>query len=429
LSKQLKTLERTVVITSPPLAGGKVSVLSYIYRVYGEILVEAVDYMWRNRIASWTRAKKKLYAMFRTRYPDIPSHYVHEAIRDASQRIKSFRKLKKKGLARTEKPVVMKWSVGCDNQLWKLTLSGVGIATRGGWVNIPLRFHKLFWRYYNSGWRMASNTRWKLVGNRLYLYVVFEKDVELLNGGSGRVYSIDVNENNLTIYSYPDNKAVTIVTNFSKIVLGYAYRRAMIQQKWSRECGVNGNRRLKVALRKLREKNVKVDIKRKLAKTIVDIVKDGVVVLEKLPKRFQDKVLEKNGKLSGLDAHRIKQSSIRGVQRLIIEKLSGQGIPYVLVNPAHTSSTCPRCNSKLVPVTGYAQRNGWKPRIMKCPNCGFTHDRDIIGAINIVKKHLLDVGRVPFAPKGAHDPHVEWLVVTMKRRVEAQPALAKPTMT
>jgi transposase len=60
---------------------------------------------------------------------------------------------------------------------------------------------------------------------------------------------------------------------------------------------------------------------------------------------------------------------------------------------------------------------------------GFKHDRDVIGAVNLVKKRLLDVGRVPFAPKGAHDPCVEWLVATVKHRIEAQPILARPTMT
>ncbi len=80
-------------------------------------------------------------------------------------------------------------------------------------------------------------------------------------------------------------------------------------------------------------------------------------------------------------------------------------------------------------MTGNAQRNGWKPRIMKCLKCGFMHDRDVIGAMNLVRKCLLDVGRVPFTPKGAHDLHVEWLVATMKRGEEAQPVLARPTMT
>jgi len=46
----------------------------------------------------------------------------------------------------------------------------------------------------------------------------------------GKLYGIDVNENNVTIYSYSDGKAVIVITNFSKVVLGYAYRRARIQQ-------------------------------------------------------------------------------------------------------------------------------------------------------------------------------------------------------
>ena len=367
--------------------------------------------------------------MVREKYPSVPSHYIHEAIRDASQRIKSFTKLKRKGLAKTDKPIVRKWSVGCDNQLWKLTLRGVRIATHKGWINIPVQFHKLFWRYYNGGWTLRSSVRWKLVKNKLYLCIVFAKSVEIKEDSPTRIYGIDINENNVTIYEYPSNKAITIVTNFSKIVLGYAYRRAEIQQKWSKRFGVKGNRRLKVSLRKLRERDVKRDVRLKLAKKIAETVKDGIVVLERLPKRFQDRVIEKDSRLNGLGIHRLKQSSIRGIHRLIIEMLVEHNIPYILINPSHTSSICPVYGSKLASITGYAQRNGWKPRIMKCSKCGFTHDRDVIGAMNLVKRCLLDVGLMPLAPKGAHDLHVEWLVATMKRGEEAQPVLARPTMT
>lgn len=138
------------------------------------------------------------------------------------------------------------------------------IATHRGWVNIPLQLHKLFWRYYNGGWVLRSSARWKLIGDKLYLYIVFVKDTKIKSDSSRRVYAIDINENNVTIYVYPDSKATTIVTNFSKMVLGYAYRRARIKQRWSKRFGVKGNRRLKVALMKLREKNVKRDIKLKL---------------------------------------------------------------------------------------------------------------------------------------------------------------------
>jgi len=430
LNKQSKTLKRTIVLPSPPLTKTKIDVLRYIYQVYGRILVEVLDYMWSNSIASWTKAKKLLYRRFREEYPDVPSHYIHEAIRDAYQRMKSFKKLRKKDLAYADKPIVKKWSVGCDNQLWKLTLSGARIATYKGWICIPLQFHKQFWRYYNGNWVLRSSARWKIAGNRLYLYVVFVKDVEVKRENTTKIYGVDINENNITIYEYPANRAVTIITNFSKIVLGYAYRRAKIQQKWSKAYGVKGNKRLNIALKKLREKNVKKDVKLKLAKKVLDLVKDGLVVLEKLPKRFQDRVIGKDKRLKGVDVHRLKQSSIRGIHNMIIEKIAEYSIPYALVNPSYTSSTCPICGSKLTPMTGSAQRNGWKPRVIKCPRCGFTHDRDVIGAMNLVKRYLLDVGgRAVGLPNGVHDPYVEWLVAMVKRRAEAQPILARSTMT
>ena len=326
--------------------------------------------------------------------------------------------------------MIRRWSIGCDNQLWKLTFEGVRLATHDGWINIPLYFHKLFWRYYNGGWTLRSSARWKLVGSKLYLYVVFMKNIEVRSVYSAKIYGIDINENNVTIYCYPENKAITIVTSLSKIVLGYAYRRARIQQKWSKLFGAKDNRRLRVSLRKLKERNIKRDIRFKLARKIIEIVKDGTVVLEKLPKRFQDKVIEKNKRLNGLNIHKLKQSSIRGIHKLITEKLEEHSIPHVLVNPSHTSSICPICGSKLVPMTGHAQRNGWKPRIMTCSRCGFIHDRDVVGAMNLVRKYLLDVGGYAVCLlKGAHDLHVEWFVTTMKHGVEAQPVLAKPTMT
>ena len=430
MNKQSKTLERTVVLTSLPLTKAKVEALSYVYQIYGKILAETLEHMLRNNVTSWAKAKKILYKSFRERYPNIPSHYIHEAIRDASQRIKSFKKLKKKGIAETHKPVIRSWSVGCDNQLWKLTLEGVRIATHKGWINVSVQFHKLFWKYYNSGWTLRSSARWRLVGNRLYVYVTFAKEVGTNHVASENIYGVDINENNVTIYDYKRSMVITIATNFSEVVLGYAYRRARIQQRWSKKFGVKGNRRLRAALKKLRERNVKKDIKLKLAKAITAITKDGVVILEELPKRFQDKIIERNNRLNGLDVHRLKQSSIRGIHKLIVEKLKEHGIPYAFVNPRWTSSTCPFCNSKLVPMTGYAQRNGWKPRWMKCPKCGFTHDRDVIGAINLVKRYLLDVGgHAVCLPNGVHDLYVEWLVATMKRRAETQPALVKPTMT
>ena len=160
MRSQQGILERTIVLVSPKLTKRKLSVLSRVYKAYGEILREALDYMYSKNVASWVKVKKELYRYFREKYSELPSHYIHEAIRDASSRLKSFLKLKKKGLAYTEKPEVKRWSVGCDNQMWKITLQGVSIATHTGWVNVSLLLQKQFYGYWNNGWSLRGSCRW-----------------------------------------------------------------------------------------------------------------------------------------------------------------------------------------------------------------------------------------------------------------------------
>lgn len=54
---------------------------------------------------------------------------------------------------------------------------------------------------------------------------------------------------------------------------------------------------------------------------------------------------------------------------------------------------------------------------------------EILGT-NLAKKYLLDMGGcVVYLLKGAHNLHVEWFVTIMKRGVEAQPVLTRPTTT
>ncbi|MEM1685608.1 MAG: hypothetical protein QXS22_02870, partial [Acidilobaceae archaeon] len=66
---------------------------------------------------------------------------------------------------------------------------------------------------------------------RLKLYVASSKSIKLEENYS-KVIGVDINENNVTLFILPNHKAITIVTNYSKIVLSYAYRRRAIQKKW-----------------------------------------------------------------------------------------------------------------------------------------------------------------------------------------------------
>jgi IS605 OrfB family transposase len=85
--------------------------------------------------------------------------------------------------------------------------------------------------------------------------------------------------------------------------------------------------------------------------------------------------------------------SYRRLEQWIDWQCERQGVPVVAINPRGTSSTCPRCNSKL-------SENGY--RIFKCPRCGFKADRDMVAVLNIERKAIKKMGgslATPIAPQ------------------------------
>jgi len=76
---------------------------------------------------------------------------------------------------------------------------------------------------------------------------------------------------------------------------------------------------------------------------------------------------------------RLHRWSFRRLQEIIEYKAKLKGIRVIYVDPAQTSSLCPICGEKLSP-------NGH--RVLKCKNCGFKADRDVVGSINIRLKAL-----------------------------------------
>jgi len=86
------------------------------------------------------------------------------------------------------------------------------------------------------------------------------------------------------------------------------------------------------------------------------------------------------------------------------------GVPIIEVDPKYTSQTCPVCDFR--PMTRSAGR------VMACPRCGFSHDRDAIACMNLLRR-LVDEGSVPLSPKPVN-PHPEVVVLPMKVWVKAK---------
>jgi len=391
-------LTRTIVVPSIRLSRRKLDVFKELEALYKQILVELVDYALKNKIDSFTRLKKDKYHELRVRYPRLPSHYIHTACQDAATRIKSFLKLKKTGLAETEKPVVKSISIWLDDHLWKrVGYTLILVSTHKGYIPVELQPHKLYWKYINTGWALRTQPRIKVdyKHRRLLVYFVFEKEVGVNTANAEEVISVDVNENNVTVKA--SSRVYILETGIKNITIGYARYREALQS-------IKGNKCISRALHG-REWKRKRDIRLKIANIIANTAKNlnAVVVVENLPRKCSDNMI-RNVEDPVL-RHRIYQAGFRSMVKSIEEKCLEKGILVFKVNPKNTSSTCPLCNSKLM--------RGSAPRHLKCPNCGFESGRDVVAVLNIEKKYLTLKGPMPLAPMPS-EPTLEVAVLPVK---------------
>ena len=383
---------RTVIVPSVVLTKRKYEVLRELEGMYKQMVTELVEHGFMHGIKSFTGLKKRMYSVLRGRCPQLPSHYVHTACQDAATRIRSFLELRKRGRAYTEKPVVRKVFIWLDDHLWRLLgYMAIKVASHRGWVVVELQPHKLYWRYINAGWRLRTQPKLRLdrKERRVYVYLTFEKEVEEYKP-KGWI-AVDVNESNVTILV--DDKAYKLITMMRKTIERYHMHRRRLQERLTIQ--VNGKRyplstlwRKKMS--KLREHYRRADWRRKIAVTVVRAAKSlgyGIVV-ERLPKRVAEKMANnvRNSKLR----HRIYQAAFRGMVKTVKDVAGKHGVPLVEVDPKHTSQTCPLCVHR--PMTRSAGR------VMICPRCGFSYDRDIIACMNLLKR-LVDEGAMPLPPK------------------------------
>ena len=294
--------------------------------------------------------------------------------------------MKKKGLAKTSKPVVRKVTiVYSDSQDWRLSDGVIGLRTHRGWVKIHYRNHEQLHRYLYNGWKLSSELRLKLNSGKVTIYLTFKKNSEVIYSPSN-VVSVDVNENNVTLAVFRDGKlseAHRIETNLGKVVIAYAERRKRVTKGKSTK-----TRSVRKALRKLREKERKRDIIYKTAKIIEQlVVQNNAVVVVGNVRKGKKKIVGKTRK--NTLKHRIHQWSVAK----LVEILNNKPLHIVEVSEAYTSSIDPfackpirRYTSSMICTTVRGRKRvrviTVRLRLAKL-SYGLVLDRDVIGAINI----------------------------------------------
>jgi putative transposase len=353
------------------------SIPESLFSTYREVLGQLLEYAWAKGVTSFKRLKTEKYHELRAKYPSLPSHYIYTACQMACSIYKSFRKLKKRGLAKAEKPVFKKQVIMLDDHLFSLSLEGweASIAVQGGRVKLKL----LHGTYHEKFKEMKVGQAWLVKSeDGFYLKVVFSKTVELMES-NGRAVAVDVNEDNVAFGS--TERVRNIETGERVIRTAYFLKRRRLQSK------PRLNEKPLMAKYKGRECRRVEDIYHKLANQIVDEAKElkaSTIVLEELANIR--KKIRRSKELNG----RLNRWSFRKFQGIMEYKAKLAGLSVTYVNAKGTSSLCPICGGKLSP-------NGY--RRLRCSRCGLEEDRDIIAVKNLLRRCQMDVGASTVHPE------------------------------
>lgn len=350
-----------------------------LFETYKSIVNELLDYAHSKGITSFKRLKAEKYYELRQRYSMLPSHYIYTACQMACSVYRSFRKLKRKGKVKADKPCFKKDVIMLDDHLFKLDLESwiVKISTPSGRLEFKLlcgEYHERFrdWRI-GQAWLVRRD-------DGVYLNVVFSKEVEIRDYRD--VVGVDVNENNVTVAT---NRGFAVSETKERVIRTvYFLKRRKVQSK----IRCRRARAKVLAKYRNRERNRVLDIYHKVSGEIVRIALEAnsAIALEDL-KGIRAKI-NYSKELNG----RLHRWSFKKLQQIIEYKAKLNGVEVVYVDPHKTSSLCPICGERLSP-------NG--QRLLKC-ECGLVADRDVVGSWNVrlrgLKALKMDVGS-PVPPR------------------------------
>ncbi|MEM2220913.1 MAG: zinc ribbon domain-containing protein [Ignisphaera sp.] len=274
------------------------------------------------------------------------------------------------------KPVLRRLTARIDRYDYRLDLDG-GVLT--------LKIHdgrEVKLRLLTSTERVEKFGSWssyeiavKVVEDGIYVAIYFRKTVKPRR--TRTVMTIDVNFDNITLAVFVPGGELLKLKRYKtplRRMLTHRIWIERIQKRYSRSWRfIKGVRR---AIRRHGEriKSIAWDYAHKIGDSIAELASrySSIVVLENL-NNLRDRV---NGG-SSLNK-KLSLWFYRRIQFTINYETLERGFVARYVNPGKTSSTCPRCGSRL-------KDNGG--RVLRCPRCGFTGDRDVVACINLFYRY------------------------------------------
>ncbi|MFP3265305.1 MAG: RNA-guided endonuclease TnpB family protein [Acidilobus sp.] len=349
-----------------------------LMRRYRDALNYSIRVIIASKALSLTKAHRLLYKELRERY-GLPAIIAVDCYREAIAIVKSWLRNPKRG----DMPTAKGLSMWLTHEL--------GYRVKGGYVELAggYRLRVIGWdrRYDNYPNREA---RLVFRDGEFTLYI-FKRAPRPAKYAPKGVLAVDVNERQVVVgnssveqrVETPVERALRYRRLAERLQVKYSSSR---YSAWLRRRGIR--RRVRHFHRKAR--NIIEDWARKTSHMIILLAKQGQLAvaredltgliesLRELPKEHRTALIALGYRRLGL---------------WMDWQAEKNGVPIFVVDPANTSSTCPRCGTKLVEV-GY--------RRLRCPKCGFEADRDSIAVLNIEGRALSKMGgslATPTAPQ------------------------------
>jgi len=189
------------------------------------------------------------------------------------------------------------------------------------------------------------------------------------------VVAVDINQDFLTVGN--DKTIVEIPTRLDD-AYHYVDEAQKLQKKYPTKWRYSKHIQNRIAHFFRRERNILMDFAKKVGRWIVDIammLKANVIVLEELNKMIKHVGdLRKNYRL------KLYLMQYNRIQIYIEWQAKKYGLKVIKVNPAYSSTSCPRCGT-LMKESDY--------RTLKCEKCGFEENRDYVSVLNLYGRGLL----------------------------------------
>ncbi|KAB6050690.1 IS200/IS605 family element transposase accessory protein TnpB, partial [Bifidobacterium adolescentis] len=342
--------------------------------LYNRVWGSAVSWYDANRTVNAVGAHKALYAGLRGRFPQLPSQFVCNALRDAAGAVRSWNSNHPRrgwSLRASRKRPTVSFdlrTMGLRGNL--LTLNSMHGLKRQRFLlpPIPAWFDE---RYPE---RRLQTVTLVLGPTDLVARLTLTFRIPKVEPAKGKVLGVDLGMHAL----YKDSEGGEYrYPRVQRVKRRYAYDRRTLQEKGTR----SAHRRLKTMSG--REERFIRDVDHCAAKRLADTPGIGVIAFEDLSRIRR---LARKGTRTGRKRRNmLNQWSFSQLQEFTAYKAAAKGIKVVMVNPAYTSQRCNAC--------GYVDKGNRDRARFDCLRCGHSDDADHNAALNIRDRALQSLGQ------------------------------------